>query len=83
MGFKISQKTSNIKTDLIHCDAYLLALSAQKKNKKTKKQKKKILKVINIKEEIVSSSYEKWTAFPSLIFSLEKKKLNLPGVITK
>ena len=39
MGFKISQKTSNIKTDLIHCDAYLLALSAQKKNKKTKKKK--------------------------------------------
>ena len=80
MGFKISQKTSNIKTDLIHCDAYLLALSAQKKNKKTKK---KNLKVVNIKGEIASSSYEKWTAFPSLIFSLEKKKLNLPGVITK
>ena len=48
-----------------------------------KKEKKKKKKVINRKGEIASSSYEKGTAFPSLVFSLEKKKLNLPGVITK
>ena len=48
-----------------------------------KKEKKKKKKVINRKGEIASSSYEKGTAFLSLVFSLEKKKLNLPGVITK